>query len=168
MGDLNDPANRTLAQHIAADFLLWDEDESTRKAMRERLLAAQITAQFGRSKVLEWYLNSANYGNLAIGIDSAARMYFGKAAQDLTLAEAALLAAVSQAPDINPFSAPQLAVERQGQVLQAMLGQGLISTDEAVNANANPLELLAPPPPPEDLAPAFTIGVGTIGQRIQR
>ncbi|KAA3644640.1 MAG: hypothetical protein DWQ07_14590 [Chloroflexi bacterium] len=155
LGNLSDPANRTLAQHIATDFLLWDEEASTRKALRERLLAAQITAQFGRAKVLEWYLNSADYGNLAIGIDTAARLYFGKTAQDLTLAEAALLAAVSQAPDINPFSAPQLAVERQGQVLQAMLAQGMISTDEALNANANPLELQAPPPPPENLAPAF-------------
>ena len=153
---INDQSQRTLAQHIAANFLLWDEEDSTRKALRERLLAAQITSQFGRAKVLEWYMNSASYGNLAIGVDAAARLYFGKSAQDLTLAEAALLAAISQAPDINPFSAPQLAVQRQGQVLQAMIVQGMITSSEAINANAIPLELLAPPAPPENLAPAFT------------
>ncbi|MEK6255885.1 MAG: Ig-like domain-containing protein, partial [Chloroflexota bacterium] len=69
-------------------------------------------------------------------------------ASDLTLAEAAVLAAVAQAPDLNPINAPELAIERQGKVLEAMLSQGYISVDQAANANNLPLELrsLAPQP----------------------
>ena len=77
----------------------------------ERILAAQLTAYYGREKIVEWYLNSANYGHFAYGADAAARLYFSKPASQLNLAESALLAAVSQAPAINPLDAPQAAIQ---------------------------------------------------------
>ncbi|MBA4379698.1 MAG: hypothetical protein C0393_03280, partial [Anaerolinea sp.] len=92
----------TLAQKLVADLLLWDEPPAPRRALRERILAAQITARYGREQVLEWYLNSANYGKYAYGIEAAARLYFDKSAASLDLSEAALLASVSQAPALNP------------------------------------------------------------------
>jgi hypothetical protein len=70
--------------------------------------------------VLEWYLNSADYGRHAYGADAAARLYFGKSATRLNLAEAALLAAVSQSPAINPHDAPQAAIQRAQETLTGL------------------------------------------------
>ena len=90
----------------------------------------------GRQKVLEWYFNSARYGRWIYGAETQLHsVYFGKSAADLNLAEAAMLAAVAEAPALNPIDAPQAAVERQRQVIQTMLMQGLITVDEAAQAN---------------------------------
>ena len=102
----------TLAQKLVNSLLLWNEPAGQRRALRERLLAMQITSHFGRGKVLEWYLNSAYYGHLAYGADAAARVYFGKPGAKLSLAEAAVLAAVADTPSLNPLDAPQAARER--------------------------------------------------------
>lgn len=146
----------TLAQRLSADLLLWDEPEGLRRALRERLLAAQVTARYGREKVLEWYLNSADYGHLAYGADAAARLYLGKPASQLSLAEAALLAAVSEAPALNPIDAPATARERQRAVLSAMLQQGLINLEESETALEEDIDLRLTVSPPDDLAPAFS------------
>jgi membrane peptidoglycan carboxypeptidase len=124
----------TLAQHLISEFLLAEENPSLIRSLRERLLAAQITSRFGREKILEWYLNSANYGNLAFGADAAARLYFDKPAPELNLAEAALLAGTAQSPALNPLDAPQAALENQKLVIQDMLDQRLITPGEGVLA----------------------------------
>ncbi|MBW8011222.1 MAG: hypothetical protein FVQ83_08285 [Chloroflexi bacterium] len=154
--DLNASGAGTLAERLVSDLLLWDEPPSTTRDWRVRILAAQATARFGREKILEWYLNTADYGQLAFGADAAARVYFGKNGTSLTLAESALLAAVSQAPDLNPIDAPQLALQRQQQVLENMLAFGSITADQAVQANAIPLEIRGSPPILEDPFPNFT------------
>ena len=64
----------TIAQRMVADLLLWDETPGWRRNVRERFLASQITAHYGRQKVLEWYLNSARYGRWIYGADAAAPM----------------------------------------------------------------------------------------------
>ena len=91
LGGLTDPDQHpTLAQALAAKFLLWDEAPGLRRALRERILAAQITAHFGREKIAEWYLNTVNYGHFACGAEAAAQLYFVKPVAQLTLAESAL------------------------------------------------------------------------------
>ncbi len=150
-----DGAHPTLAQRLASDLLLWDEPPSVRRNLRERLLAAQITARFGRQKVLEWYLNSANYGPLVYGADAAARVYFGKSATELSLAEAAVLAAVAEQPAFNPHDAPQTALENGQLVIGAMLLQGMITSDQAYTASKETIAL-ALPIPQRNPAPAFT------------
>lgn len=124
----------TLAQRLANDLLLQGESPGLRRALREGLLAAQITTRFGRQKVLEWYLNSANYGRLAYGADAAARVYFGKSGTELNLAEGAMLAAVAEAPTLNPMDAPQAALERQKRTIQAMLHYRMISPEQGIQA----------------------------------
>lgn len=96
LNSLNPRESPTLAQRLVSDLLLWNEPQGIRRALRERLLAAQITARYGRERVLSWYLNTANYGRLSFGADAAARVYFGKTAAQLTLAEATMLAAISE------------------------------------------------------------------------
>lgn len=150
----------TLAQRLASDLLLWNEPSSFKRAIHERLLAAQITYTYGRSQVIEWYLNSADYGNFAYGADAAARLYFGKSAAELTPAEAAILAAVSQAPGLNPLDAPQAALQRGRETIHIMLALGFISDEGANLALAESPSFL---PTPEvlggeaenEFAPAF-------------
>ncbi len=145
----------TLAMRLVADLLLWNEPPGWRRAFRERLLAAQITARYGRERVLIWYLNSVNYGRLAFGADAASRVYFGKPAAKLTLAEAATLAAVAQAPALNPLDTPTAAIERQRLALQCMLAQGAISAEQALEAEAEKLVFQPAKPVQNNLAPAF-------------
>ena len=105
--------------------------------------------------MLEWYLNSTRYGRWIYGADAAAHVYFGKSATDLNLAEAAMLAAVAEAPALNPIDAPQAAIEHQRQVIQTMLVQGLITVDQAAQASQASLAI-QPAVKPADAAPAFT------------
>lgn len=158
----------TLAQSLAADFLLWDEKPGLRRALRERILAAQITSRFGHDKVMEWYLNIANYGHFAYGADAAAHLYFNKPLTQLNLAEAALLAAVSQAPAINPLDAQQAAVQRQQETLDRMFRLGLLSAEQSTLARFVPLDFQSAVPA-EGPAPAFTaLALSQLASRVDR
>lgn len=142
----------TLAQRLVSDLLLFNEPPSFRRALRERILAAQITSQFGRAQILEWYLNSAHFGRYAFGAESAAQLYFGKSAAQLSTAESAILAAVSDSPSLNPHDAPQTAIERGHETIRKMSTLGFLS-DEAT-ANALGESPFFQPPPPPDVQPA--------------
>jgi membrane peptidoglycan carboxypeptidase len=152
----------TLAQGLVSDLLLWNEPPSFQRAFRERLLAAQVTYEYGRSQVIEWYLNSANYGNYAYGADAAAQIYFGKSAAELTPAESAILAAVSQAPSLNPLDAPQAALQRGRETVHIMQALGFLSEEEARQVLAES-PTFSPSPPgrgargegKNEIAPAF-------------
>jgi membrane peptidoglycan carboxypeptidase len=146
----------TLAQRLVYDLLLWDQPASSLRAIHERMLAAQVTARFGRQQVLEWYLNSADYGHYAYGAEAAAWYYFGKSVTRLDLGESALLAAVSQAPALNPIDAPASAEQRRIQTLMFMQGLGLLTPDLSASAISNPPQIVsAEAGQPEGFAPAF-------------
>jgi membrane peptidoglycan carboxypeptidase len=146
----------TIAQRLVSNLLFWDEPQGLKRNLRERLLAAQVIDRFGHEKVIEWYLNNADYGNLAFGADAAARLYFGKPATQLSLAEAALLAGVAENPAFNPLDASQAALDRQKQVLQSMLEQGLISAEQAGQASQAVVSFNTATLPVSNPAPAFT------------
>jgi membrane peptidoglycan carboxypeptidase len=157
-------AHPTLAQQLVHDLLLWDQPPSTLRAIHERMLAAQVTSRYGRAQVLEWYLNSAHYGHFAYGAEAAAQLYFGKSVTQLDLGQAALLAAVSQAPALNPIDSAATAEGRRVQTLMVMQAMGLLTADQASQSIATPPSLLTPSPntPPGlplagqgQLAPAF-------------
>ncbi len=153
---LNDPRPATLAERVVSEFLLYNEPDSPARALRMRLLAAQATRAFGRDQILEWFLNHADYGQRAYGVDAASRVYFGQPATTLTLAQAALLAAAAEAPALNPLEAPALALENQGRALQAMVTQDYLDFETAVAANAAPLSLQPAAASPISAAPDFT------------
>jgi membrane peptidoglycan carboxypeptidase len=130
----NPQAHPTLAQRLVYDLLLWDQPASTLRGIHERMLAAQVTARYGSQQVLEWYLNSANYGHYAYGAETAAQLYFGKSVNQLDLSEAAMLAAVSQAPALNPIDAASAAEQRRVQTLMVMQRLGLLTEEQASQA----------------------------------
>jgi len=143
-----------VAGELASSLLLWNEPPSPRRDLRQRLLAAQLNAEYGRDKVLEWYLNSADYGHFAFGADAAARLYFGLPVKDLDIPQSALLAAVSKTPALNPFDSPQDALANQKKILEAMRAAGALSAEGAAQAASVPLEYQKSPAP-LGLSPAF-------------
>ncbi|MGD1992332.1 MAG: transglycosylase domain-containing protein [Anaerolineae bacterium] len=133
-------------------------EDYARKA-REAILAFEITRRYSKEQILEWYLNTNSYGNLAYGIEAAARVYFAKSVDELTLAESATLAAIPQYPWMNPFDNPDAARERQHLVLEAMVVQGCITEEEAEVAKYEPWELASFTERFDILAPHFSVYV---------
>ncbi|MCC6801270.1 MAG: transglycosylase domain-containing protein, partial [Anaerolineae bacterium] len=97
---------------------------------REIALVAEINRLYTPQQVLEWHLNTAYYGNEAYGIQAAAHIYLDKPAADLTLDEAALLAAIPTAPQYNPFADETAARGRQTDLLREMRTLGMIAQDD--------------------------------------
>lgn len=114
-----------------------------RRKVEELLLSARISNVYSKEQILEWYLNTNFYGNLAYGIEAAARVYFDKPAVELTLAEAAMLAAIPQSPAYNPINNPEQAKVRQELVLHAMYREGYIDRETLVAAKAESVEARA-------------------------
>jgi penicillin-binding protein 1C len=142
----------TITQQLVRASLL-DEEERTqitfRRKVREIILAEELSRKVGKDKILELYLNEIFYGNFAYGIEAAAQTYFGKAARDLSLSEASLLAGLPQAPALwDPYTAPDLALARQSQVLGLMVQENYITYDEAeaaMEVSAEVVRNLTPP-----------------------
>lgn len=103
---------------------------------RSVLLAAELNRRYSKSQILEWYLNSANYGRLAYGIDAAALVYFDKHAGELTLAESAMLAGFLTVTTDDPLADPPQALSAQRQVLDRMLELEWITPQQAREARA--------------------------------
>lgn len=154
--NLTNPQPVTVAERLVDDLLLWREPRDLRRALRMRVLAAQVVAQYGHVQVLEWYLNSAYYGHLAFGADTAARLYLDKTATNLDLPEAALVFAASQAPALNPLDAPSEALERQREVINLLAQRGMITPEEQLQALTRTLDLARPVGPDATPASAFT------------
>lgn len=144
------PSPQGFAENLMARLLLADEPEGWPKTIRARILAADAIKTYGRGQVLNWALNSAYFGYWAFGVQSASLLYFGKPVASLSLPEAALLAAVAQAPALNPFDAPELAIAYQQLVLGAMRNQGFIDEHELAGAIATPLVFTTQPDTPLD------------------
>ena len=111
----------TITQQLARAYFLTPERTFVRKA-KEILLALQIEQAFSKEEILALYLNKIFLGQRAYGIAAAAEVYFGKGLNQLTVAEAALLAGIPKAPSVlNPVSDPERARERRAYVLRRML-----------------------------------------------
>ncbi len=122
----------TITQQLVKSALLTPERTLTRK-IKEFLLAPTVELLYSKDKILEMYLNTVPYGGTAWGIETAAEKYFGKSINDVTLAEASILAGLPQAPTLySPFGAhPELAKERQVEVLRRMMEDGYITKEQA-------------------------------------
>lgn len=140
---LSTTSDRTIAERLVEKLLLWDEPENLNRILRMRLLAAQITDKYGRAQVLEWYLNSSAYGHHTIGVDSAAHLYLNKNANQLNMAEAALLVSTSLTPALNPLDAPQAALENKTGLLNQLNEEGFVSDQDFQTAMESELHLVS-------------------------
>jgi penicillin-binding protein 1A len=132
----------TITQQLAKVLFLTPDRSFSRK-VKEALLALELEKRYSKDRLLELYLNQIYMGHGAYGVEAAARMYFGKSVQDLTLPEAAMLAALPRSPgNYSPFERPELAQRRRAIVVGRLLEQGYISETEAKTANRAPLGLV--------------------------
>ena len=129
----------TVTQQIIKQLILTPERTYERK-MKEAILAWRVERHLTKEEILTVYLNQIFFGNNAYGVEAAARVYFGKHATDITLAESAVIAGLPQAPSAyNPFRHPEAAKARQMHVLDRMRTVGWISDAEYQQAAVEPL-----------------------------
>src|SRR5499427_12507 len=129
----------TITQQVAKNFLLTNEVSFTRK-IREALLAMRIERAYSKDKILELYLNEIYLGLGAYGIAAASLVYFDKSVNELTIAEAAYLAALPKGPNLfHPFRQRERGIERRNYVLDRMAEAGFIKAADAENAKRLPL-----------------------------
>ncbi len=125
----------TITQQLIKNSLLTSERTFTRK-IKEVILSIELERKFSKDQILEMYLNEIPYGSNAYGIEAAAQTFFGRHASELTLDEAALLAALPKAPTYySPFgSHPEELKGRQEHALRTMASLGYILPEEAEKA----------------------------------
>jgi penicillin-binding protein 1A len=129
----------TITMQVARNFFLTSEKTLTRK-LYEVLLALKIEHNLTKDQILGLYVNQIYLGQRAYGFASAARTYFGKPLDELTLAEAAMLAALPKAPSsYNPIANPQRAKQRQMYVLRRMRELGYVTEEDFGKAAAAPI-----------------------------
>jgi penicillin-binding protein 1A len=132
----------TLTQQLAKNLFLSSEQSLKRKA-QELLLSVWLESRFTKDEILSLYLARVYFGSGAYGIDEAARRYFDKTPQNLTIAESALLAGLLKAPSrLNPVSSSQRAAERATVVLDVMEAQGVITKAQRLQAVREPLRFV--------------------------
>lgn len=129
----------TITQQLAKNLFFTFEQTYTRK-FKELMVALQIESQFSKQDILEAYVNQIYFGPRAQGVASAARLFFGKTAAQLDLAEAALLAGLPKSPTrYNPLRYPERAKARQRIVISRMVAAGFIAAGQATEAENEPL-----------------------------
>ena len=134
----------TITMQVARNFYLSTEKTFTRK-IYEILLALKIEQRLTKPQILELYMNQIFLGQRAYGFAAASEIYFGKPLSEVTVAEAAMLAGLPQAPSAyNPISNPQRAARRQQYIIDRMEVNGFITEDQAIAARAETLHLRTP------------------------
>jgi len=129
----------TITQQVAKNFLLSSERSLERK-IKEAILAIRIERAYKKDKILELYLNEIYLGIGAYGVAAASLSYFNKELGDLTIEEAAYLAALPKAPNnYHPFRRTKAAIARRNWVLGQMYENGYITSEQAEAAKAKPL-----------------------------
>ena len=127
----------TITQQLARNLYIKKPSQTFSRKATEACLAIKVAREKSKRWILNAYINQVFYGNRAYGIEAAAQTYFSKRAKHLTLAQAALLAGLPQAPTLfDPFHRPQDAIQRRDEVLRAMLANHYITATQYANAIA--------------------------------
>lgn len=127
----------TITQQYVKNAVLNDPSRTIERKMKEAILSIKLEREHSKEEILGFYLNTVYFGRGAYGIEAAARAYFGKHMDELTLAEAAYLAGIIPAPaSYQPGSGNHAAVERRDYVLRAMASEGYISNERLERATS--------------------------------
>jgi penicillin-binding protein 1A len=135
----------TITQQVAKNFLLTNEVSFQRK-IKEALLALKIERTYSKDKILELYLNEIYLGFGAYGVAAASLLYFDKSVHELSIADAAYLAALPKAPTLlHPFRQRDRAIERRNYVIDRMVENGYIKAQDGDKAKKEPLNVTPRP-----------------------
>ena len=137
----------TLTQQLVKQVFFADEKNlrglnGIPRKIKEVILSIEIERMYSKDQILDLYLNESPYGGRRNGVESGAQTYFGKTSKDLTLAEAALLAAIPNQPGLyDPYNIAghEALIERQHKTLDSMVEQGYINAEQASEAKAYPI-----------------------------
>jgi len=144
----------TISQQLARNIYLNNNKEFGRK-IREVILALAMETKFSKDQILELYLNKVYFGGGAYGVDAASRKFFDHGAEDLSLAEAAIIAGLVKAPsNYSPTADAQAAIDRATVVVGVMQDAGMISAAEA--AEVKPADVKMAKQQPQDSVRYFT------------
>jgi penicillin-binding protein 1A len=131
----------TITQQLAKTLFLTNKKKISRK-IKEAILAFQLERTYSKNEILTRYLNQVYFGSGAYGIKSAAKIYFGKSINELTIAECALIAGLPKAPSwYSPLINIKKATRRRNIVLKQMFDTGIISQTDYQNAHKSPIHL---------------------------
>jgi penicillin-binding protein 1A len=131
----------TITQQLVRNLYI-SRERTVKRKLREVCLSIKLNRAWPKERILATYLNQVPYGNRAFGVEAAAQTYFGRKSSSLTLSQAALLAGLTQAPSAyDPFLHPAAALQRRGDVLDAMLDTGAITVAQHARASRAPLGL---------------------------
>lgn len=145
----------TITQQVVGAFLpeIDRRERTFERKIREALLARRLEQYLSKEEILFLYLNQINFGHARYGVQEASRFYFDRDVEDITLAQAALLAGTPRGPSIySPFRNPDRALARRNWVLGQMEAKGFATAAEVAEARAAPLGVV-PREPEEELAP---------------
>lgn len=132
----------TITQQLARNLYLSQERTWARK-LKELYYAVQMELHMSKEQILEQYVNQIYYGHSTYGAEAAAKLFFGKDAKSLTLAESAMLAGIPKGPRyFSPYYNMDNAKKRQETILQTMVGSGYITQKQADQAAAEKLTIL--------------------------
>jgi penicillin-binding protein 1A len=135
----------TITQQVAKNFLLTNELSVTRK-VKEALLALRIERTYSKNKILELYLNQIYLGLGAYGVAAASLLYYDKSVHELSVAEAAYLAALPKGPsNYNPFRRRDEAIARRNYVIDRMVEDGYVPAEAGEKAKKEPLNIAVRP-----------------------
>lgn len=150
----------TITQQLVKNAILTNEKTFTRK-IKELILSYEIEKRFSKDDILKMYFNEIPYGSTLYGIESAAQSFFGVAANDLTPGEAAMLAAIPQAPSYySPYGSHRdELLGRQRYIISEMETAGMISASEAEAARREPIFSMLKPKLESITAPHFVLYV---------
>ncbi|PLT31657.1 transglycosylase domain-containing protein [Peribacillus deserti] len=130
----------TITQQYARNLFL-QHDKTWKRKLEEAFYTIRIEMNYSKEEILEGYLNTIYYGHGSYGVQAASKYYFGKAAENLTVAEASMLAGIPKGPSrYSPFVSEQNAKERQKIVLGAMQSNGYLNKNETVQAYSEQLD----------------------------
>ncbi len=145
----------TITQQVAKSLLLTPERSFVRK-IKEVILASKMEKNLTKKQILYLYLNQIYLGQGAYGVEAAARIYFNKEAKDLTVAEAAILGGLPQAPSkYSPLQNPKKAKERQLYVLRRMHEDGVITKAQLDQATSEQIKIYLPKDINKEIAPYY-------------
>ncbi|MBI3049577.1 MAG: PBP1A family penicillin-binding protein [Acidobacteria bacterium] len=153
----------TITQQVARMLFLSEYmrggvfERSFERKIREAIVAVQLEKRYTKREIFTFYANHVTMGHGAYGVEAGARLYFDKSAKDVTLEEAATLAAIVQTPSrLSPFVNPaQARARRDNYVLARMAEEGFITREAAAAAAARPLAVRGQPTPDPSIAPYF-------------
>ena len=130
----------TITQQLARN-LFSNFDKTWERKLKEAWYAFRLEITYSKDEILEGYLNTINYGNGVLGIENAAHYYFNKSAENLTLAEASMLAGIPKSPNsYSPLNNEEIAKKRQGVILSNMVSNNVI--DEKMAEDAYSINLI--------------------------